>query len=405
MLKQVPHYYKDFHCIASECKDNCCVGGWQINIDDETAEYYLKLKGPFGDRLRNSITKTDAYCFKLFNGKCPFLDERNLCEIYQELGEDKMGVVCTQFPRYSEYFGHIKETGIGLACEEAASIILNDSQKLSIDMLKCDEEFVDDPEYDNQLAEGLFAIRRKIFELIEDDSCTLFSKMNSILYICNEIQKCINTNDYESLDSLNIFDNHNGLKSHDTAVSDNPDNSLDKNIADSICVQRDDLKENIVKILYPYSELEVLNDDWNNEMNSIFDSVYENDSITEGKYKSLFIEFYKADKANERRYLNIIKYFIFRYFMKTTYDHDCFHKAVLAISNIIVLYNMNFVRWLSNDKHIEDKHLFDSVHIFSREVEYDEDNIEQLYEEFIFDEIFRYENISALMIILDELLS
>ena len=91
--------------------------------------------------------------------------------------------------------------------------------------------------------------------------------------------------------------------------------------------------------------------------------------------------------------------------MKTTYDHDCFHKAVLAISNIIVLYNMNFVRWLSNDKHIEDKHLFDSVHIFSREVEYDEDNIEQLYEEFIFDEIFRYENISALMIILDELLS
>ena len=27
---RTPGYYKNFHCISSECKDNCCVGGWQI---------------------------------------------------------------------------------------------------------------------------------------------------------------------------------------------------------------------------------------------------------------------------------------------------------------------------------------------------------------------------------------
>ena len=37
---RTPGYYKNFHCISSECKDNCCVGGWQIDIDEETAEYY-----------------------------------------------------------------------------------------------------------------------------------------------------------------------------------------------------------------------------------------------------------------------------------------------------------------------------------------------------------------------------
>ena len=122
MIQRVPHYYKAFHCIASDCRDNCCVGGWEIDIDEETAQYYLSMEGEFGDRLRNSITRTDEYCFRLKDGKCPFLDSKCLCEIYQVLGEDKMGVVCTQFPRYTEYYGAVKETGIGLACEEAARI-------------------------------------------------------------------------------------------------------------------------------------------------------------------------------------------------------------------------------------------------------------------------------------------
>ena len=83
MIQRVPHYYKAFHCIASDCRDNCCVGGWEIDIDEETAQYYLSMEGEFGDRLRNSITRTDEYCFRLKDGKCPFLDSRGLCEIYQ----------------------------------------------------------------------------------------------------------------------------------------------------------------------------------------------------------------------------------------------------------------------------------------------------------------------------------
>ena len=39
----------------------------------------------------------------------------------------------------------------------------------------------------------------------------------------------------------------------------------------------------------------------------------------------------------------------------------------------------------------------DTVHIFSREVEYSEDNLEVLAEEFIFDDIFKAENLIALL--------
>lgn len=50
---RTPGYYKNFHCISSECKDNCCVGGWQIDIDEETAEYYSTVNGDFG---KNYVT-------------------------------------------------------------------------------------------------------------------------------------------------------------------------------------------------------------------------------------------------------------------------------------------------------------------------------------------------------------
>lgn len=32
MLYTYPHYYKKFHCTASECEDTCCAG-WEIMID------------------------------------------------------------------------------------------------------------------------------------------------------------------------------------------------------------------------------------------------------------------------------------------------------------------------------------------------------------------------------------
>ena len=117
MKLRVPFYYDQFHCITSECKDNCCVGGWEIDIDDDTYNYYMSLDGELGDRIRESITKSEdgSNCFKLVDGHCGLLDKCGLCTIHKELGAEHLSVVCDQFPRYSEYYGEIKESGIGLA--------------------------------------------------------------------------------------------------------------------------------------------------------------------------------------------------------------------------------------------------------------------------------------------------
>ena len=69
MELRTPAYYKDFTCIAGRCIDNCCFGGWQIDIDDETIAKYSKVTGAFGDKL-HSYVDADNGCFKLRNGQC-----------------------------------------------------------------------------------------------------------------------------------------------------------------------------------------------------------------------------------------------------------------------------------------------------------------------------------------------
>ena len=51
-----PSYYDEFHCIASACRDSCCIG-WEIDIDRESLERYKQVDGPLGERLRRAVTE------------------------------------------------------------------------------------------------------------------------------------------------------------------------------------------------------------------------------------------------------------------------------------------------------------------------------------------------------------
>ena len=91
-----------------------------------------------------------------------------------------------------------------------------------------------------------------------------------------------------------------------------------------------------------------------------------------------------------------IKYYIFRYLLKASYDHDLFGKIQLAAANIAILRDMEIYRFIQNSNKFSSDDRMDIIHIFSREVEYSEDNLETLAEEFIFDDIFKSENIIKL---------
>ena len=123
-----PKYYRNFACIADKCTHSCCIG-WEIDIDAETAKKYDSLKADYGKNIKNSMEMGETLHFALGkNERCPHLDERGLCKIITELGEDYLCEICREHPRFYNDISHGMELGIGMACEEAARIILSSDE-------------------------------------------------------------------------------------------------------------------------------------------------------------------------------------------------------------------------------------------------------------------------------------
>ena len=162
MTVTVPSYYKDFKCIANKCRHSCCIG-WEIDIDDETFDFYKSVKGDFGKKLKSYIkSESGINSFILDkNERCPFLNKDNLCDIYIELGENNLCQICSDHPRFRNYLSDCIEMGLGMCCEEAARLILSQESKFKMVLLKDDNIAIDlteDEEYILNVREDLYLI-------------------------------------------------------------------------------------------------------------------------------------------------------------------------------------------------------------------------------------------------------
>lgn len=176
-----PDYYKYFSCIADKCGHSCCVG-WEIDIDADTLEYYRSVKGTLGKRMKESISEdgNSPHFVLSENERCPFLDENNLCDIILTLGEDRLCQICSDHPRYRNFFGSRVETGLGLCCEAAAGLILSYRQKTRLVML--DDDGIDTRP--DGVEQAFFAAREKLFEAVQNREKTIEGRINDILSIC-----------------------------------------------------------------------------------------------------------------------------------------------------------------------------------------------------------------------------
>ena len=176
-----PNYYKKFSCIADKCKHSCCIG-WEIDIDDVTLDQYKNINTDFGKKLReNIIINDDCACFKLTNNdRCPFLNDNNLCEIILNLGENSLCQICSDHPRFYNYYGDRIELGLGLTCEEVARIIIDEKENFELIEINENQEICNI--YDDEIE--FFDIRNQIFEIIENEYSfksiieKLFNKFN-----------------------------------------------------------------------------------------------------------------------------------------------------------------------------------------------------------------------------------
>ena len=180
MRYRQPDYYDEFSCIGAVCPATCCAG-WQIMIDEESLDRYSSVEGRFGTRLLNSI---DWYqgALEQYNKRCSFLNDKNLCELYQELGPEALCQTCRMYPRHMEEFEDLREYSLSLSCPEAARIMLSTKEKTEFEETEeaVEEDEEDYQDFDLLLFDRLEEARELIFAVIQDRSLN-FSKRMAVL--------------------------------------------------------------------------------------------------------------------------------------------------------------------------------------------------------------------------------
>ena len=142
-----PNYFEKFRCIGGDCEETCCAG-WKIDIDRKTYKTYMKCKDVKMRKIlersikRNRKSKSDHNyaSFKLIDGKCTFLNEDNLCDIYIKLGEKSMCYTCKIYPRKYNYVNEITQQGLTLSCIEAAKLVLMNKETMEFDLVETNQK-------------------------------------------------------------------------------------------------------------------------------------------------------------------------------------------------------------------------------------------------------------------------
>lgn len=162
MKTYAPAYYKEFHCTADRCRHTCCAG-WDVDIDEESLGKYKAMTGEFAGRLKKCIDfGKDPHFILTPEERCPLLNENNLCELILHEGEEALCQICRDHPRFRNYWTDRIEVGLGMACEEAARLILSQKEPFRLEVIE--EDDTADPEGLPEDEQYLMQVREDLLE-------------------------------------------------------------------------------------------------------------------------------------------------------------------------------------------------------------------------------------------------
>lgn len=359
MILRVPSYYKTFQCIADKCEHSCCIG-WEIDIDEDSYDYYMGIEGAFGERLKEqTVTEDGEHSFVLRkNGWCPFLDQNKLCDIYSELGEEALCEVCTEYPRFVVEYGDVREKSLSVSCEEVGRIIFSDEGKMSYEDIELpdlgiEDEFYEDEEEEpfeedmEEFCSHLEEYRTQAVAILQNREKSIDDRIREYLKFCEKLQNVVENPEEELWEPMEYF--HVRMETFD--------------------------------------ELENVNEEWMEVKQRVRD-FFETHSYTEA-----LEEYKKSGDYNEIWYEHILVYFTYRYFMRAWYDGNVLAKAQFAIVGFLVIRDMDIVRYFANGKSFKLDDRIANARIFSREVEHSEETLEILEDDISFDEAFHVKHL------------
>jgi len=348
MKTLVPAVYKDFRCIGSACKDNCCIG-WEIDIDDRTAAFYRDVPGVFGERLKRDID-WDTQCFRLAEGeRCPFLNGQNLCDIILHLGEEHLCDICDRHPRFRNVLPARVEMGIGLCCEEAVRQFLTCEEKMAlVSGPDVDEEPV---EIDRTLLYGCGKVRDLAFSVIQNRKLPLTDRVRQLLTLADELW---------------LAQDDTGMGQAEVAARyDDPEKLQPYEYREPIDGEKELIWSEVAEV---FLSLERLDENWTPLLMAL------------------------ADKTEEKElpdipFEQLIWYFLFRHMMAAAEDGDVAGWLTFAVVSFLVIRRM--VQ--------QGGELQDIVRRYCKEIEYSTDNMYELLDSFAAERCFEPDALAVLI--------
>ena len=345
-----PSFFDQFKCIGSACTDTCCAG-WEIEVDETTAQGYLAEKGAFGDRLRREIgSEPGEYFFKLKNNRCPFLNKENLCDIFINLGEDRLCDICREHPRFYNWFGDYTEVGLGLCCEEAERLLFSDSKPLTfVEEVHTDaSDLLDD---ESEECEQMLEERKAIFSILQNRKKNIGARLKRLLlqlpYADELLLLTVPILEWDDPESIPKLD-----------YNANPSTTT--------------LKSSALFLIRFFGGMESLDETWPSMMKELEQNI---DSLIDVDKAAEFLQFMKGENRLYE-YEHIAVYLVYRYYPEILFDGQIEAKILFAAASICLLFLMDLQCFQENGVYTQHDRI-ELVRRFSKEIEYCPENMER----------------------------
>ncbi|MBS6735209.1 MAG: flagellin lysine-N-methylase [Clostridiales bacterium] len=361
MQYTIPHYYKKFSCTAGACPDTCCAG-WQIQIDDAALKKYRKMKGPLGSRLLNEIDWNEK-CFRRYNGRCAFLNEDNLCDLYLEGGESRAFCrTCRMYPRHVEEFEGLREISLSLSCPEAARIILNLEEPVRFlhgENPRRRETYRD---FDYLLFTKLMDARAVIFHILQNRKQPLHLRMFLLLALSHDLQ--------QRIDRGRLFETDALLEKYDSRRAWNWFSKKLLQLMNSRTEKESPhIRQRILSDIFAILEsLEPLRDGWKPFLWDCKKLLLSEAAAREDGASAFRRHF--TDEMTEQ----LMAYFLFTYFCGAVYSENADGKMRFSFVCTLLIRQLSLARYLENPGNFSRDTAVETAWRFAREIEHSDPN-------------------------------
>ena len=364
MLYTIPDYYKEFKCTADKCEDTCCAG-WQIVIDEKSLNKYAKIHDKYMWTMLRNVNWRKGVFRQDKEGRCAFLNENNLCDLYIARGEKSLCKTCRLYPRHIEEFEGLREITLSVSCPEVARILMEKEAPvkfLSYEKEMEEEEYED---FDPFLFSYLEDARKAMIEILQNREMEVDVRAMLVLGMAHDMQ--VKINHQELFACGEVIEKYKGEK----AVT----------FVKEMLVSKDaeEKEAAVVEVLFDrLYELELLREEWEIVLRETEELLYGGRAERYHKVKIEFKEWQKQHPDIDVKVEQLLVYFLFTYFPGAVYDGEVFAKAQLAVYCTWMIRELWMARWLENDKSLTQEEIIELVYRFSREVEHSDENLKRV---------------------------